>query len=214
MKSILLVGLGRFGRYMALKLQELGHEVLAVDENEERVNEALAYVTDAQIGDATNEAFIKTLGVRNFDICVVAIGDNFESSLETTALLKDHGAQFVLSRAATDIHAKLLLRNGADHVIYPVKQAADYAAVRYTTDHVLDYMSLSDDYSICEISVPSDWVGKSIVDLAVRSRFNINITAIKEGGKLKPLPRPQYVFTGNETLLIMGHVDDLHKFLK
>lgn len=214
MKSILLVGLGRFGRYMALKLQELGHEVLAIDENEERVNEALAYVTDAQIGDATNEAFIKTLGVRNFDICVVAIGDNFESSLETTALLKDHGAQFVLSRAATDIHAKLPLRNGADHVIYPVKQAADYAAVRYTTDHVLDYMSLSDDYSICEISVPSDWVGKSIVDLAVRSRFNINITAIKEGGKLKPLPRPQYVFTGNETLLIMGHVDDLHKFLK
>lgn len=214
MKSILLVGLGRFGRYMALKLQELGHEVLAIDENEERVNEALAYVTDAQIGDATNEAFIKTLGVRNFDICVVAIGDNFESSLETTALLKDHGAQFVLSRAATDIHAKLLLRNGADHVIYPVKQAADYAAVRYTTDHVLDYMSLSDDYSICEISVPSDWVGKSIVDLAVRSRFNINITAIKEGGKLQPLPRPQYVFSGHETLLIMGHVDDLHKFLK
>lgn len=122
MKSILLIGLGRFGRYMALKLQDLGHDVLAVDIDEERVNESLADVTDAQIGDATNEAFIKTLGARNFDLCVVAIGDDFESSLEATALLKDNGAQVVLARAATDIHAKLLLRNGADHVIYPVQQ--------------------------------------------------------------------------------------------
>lgn len=214
MKSVLLIGLGRFGRYMALKLQELGHDVLAVDVNEDRVNEALSYVTDAQIGDVTNEAFIKTLGVRNFDLCVVAIGDDFESSLEATALLKDHGAPMVLSRAATDIHAKLLLRNGADHVIYPVQQAANYAAVRYTTDHVLDYTALGEDYSICEISTPPEWVGKSILELAVRSRYHINIAATKRNGKLAPLPAPEYVFGGDETLLIMGHNNDIKRFLK
>ena len=119
MKSVLLVGLGRFGRHMAQKLQELHHEVLAIDKDEQRVNDALPFVTNAQIGDGTNEQFVRSLGVRNFDLCVVAIGDNFQSSLETTALLKECGAPFVLARAARDIHAKFLLRNGADDVIYP-----------------------------------------------------------------------------------------------
>lgn len=214
MKSILLIGLGRFGRYMALKLQELGHDVLAVDIDEERVNESLADVTDAQIGDATNEAFIKTLGARNFDLCVVAIGDDFESSLEATALLKDNGAQVVLARAATDIHAKLLLRNGADHVIYPVQQAANYAAVRYTTDHVLDFTALGEDYSICEIDVPTEWVGKSILELKVRTRYQLNVTAIKENGKLRPMPNPEHVFTEDQTVLVMGRNEDLRKFLQ
>lgn len=214
MKSVLLIGLGRFGRYIAMKMQELGHEVLAVDTDESRVNEALPYVTDAQIGDVTNEAYMQTLGVRNFDLCVVAIGEDFESSLEVTALLKDNGAPFVISRAATDLHARLLLRNGADHVIYPVKQAADYAAVRYTTDHVLDYMALSEEYSICEISVPADWVGKSILQLEVRRKYNLNIISIKENGKMKPLPAPNHVFAAHETLLVMGHNKDLRKFLK
>ena len=122
MKSVLLIGLGRFGRHMAEKLRELRHEVLAVDRDEQRVNDILPLVTNAQIGDSTNEQFIASLGVRNFDLCVVAIGDDFQSSLETTALLKEHGAPFVLSRAARDVHAKFLLRNGADDIIYPEKQ--------------------------------------------------------------------------------------------
>ena len=136
MKSVLLIGLGRFGRHMAAKLQELHHEVLAVDNNEERVNEALDLVTHAQIGDSTSEAFIASLGVRNFDLCVVAIGDDFQSSLETTALLKEQGARFVLSRAARDVHAKFLLRNGADDVVYPERETASWAAVRYSSDHI------------------------------------------------------------------------------
>ena len=131
MKSVLLIGLGRFGRHMAAKLQELHHEVLAVDKNEERVNDALDLVTHAQIGDSTSEAFIASLGVRNFDLCVVAIGDDFQSSLETTALLKEQGARFVLSRAARDVHAKFLLRNGADDVVYPERETASWAAVRH-----------------------------------------------------------------------------------
>lgn len=214
MKSILLIGMGRFGSYMALKLQEMGHEVLAVDRDEARINAVLQTVTDAKIGDSIDERFLETLGVRNFDLCVVAIGEDFESSLETTALLKDHGAQFVLARAATDLHARLLLRNGADKVIYPAKLAADYAAVRYTTDHVLEYMALSPDYSLYEMLVPQDWVGHSIKDLGVRARYHVNIIAIKEGSQIRSIPRPDYVFEGDDVILIMGHNNDLQKFLK
>ena len=168
MKSVLLIGLGRFGRHMAQRLQELHHEVLAVDRNEQRVNDILPLVTSAQIGDSTNEQFIMSLGVRNFDLCVVAIGDDFQSSLETTALLKEQGAPFVLARAARDVHAKFLLRNGADDVVYPEKQMANWAAVRYSADHIFDYIELSGDYSIFETAVPASWVGRTIVELAVR----------------------------------------------
>ena len=123
MKSILLIGLGRFGKHVAQKLYELKHQVMAVDMIEERVNEVLPYVTNAQIGDGTNEEFLSSLGVRNFDVCIVAIGDNFQSSLETTSLLKELGAKMVVSRAARDVHAKFLLRNGADEIVYPEKTA-------------------------------------------------------------------------------------------
>ena len=157
MKSVLLIGLGRFGRHMAAKLQELHHEVLAVDKNEERVNDALDLVTHAQIGDSTSEAFIASLGVRNFDLCVVAIGDDFQSSLETTALLKEQGARFVLSRAARDVHAKFLLRNGADDVVYPERETASWAAVRYSSDHIFDYIQLTPDHAIYEARLSASW---------------------------------------------------------
>ena len=132
MKSILLIGLGRFGRHMAEKLHELRHQVLAVDLDENRVNEVLPFVTNAQIGDSTNEAFVSSLGVRNFDLCIVAIGDNFQSSLETAALLKDLGARYVLARANREVHAKFLLRNGADSVVYPEQEMAVRTAVKYS----------------------------------------------------------------------------------
>ena len=124
MKNVLLIGLGRFGRHMAMDLNRLGHQVMAVDLNEERINDILPYVTNAQIGDSTNEQFIRSLGVNNYDLCIVAIGNNFQSSLETTALLKELGAQKVISRAERDVQAKFLLRNGADNVVYPEKQVA------------------------------------------------------------------------------------------
>lgn len=131
MKSILLIGLGRFGRHIAEELNKLGHEVMAVDENEDRVNAVLSIVTNAQIGDSTNAEFLEALGVRNFDVCIVAISGNFQSSLETTSLLKELGAKMVVSRAERDVQAKFLLRNGADEVLYPEKQLAKWAAIRY-----------------------------------------------------------------------------------
>ena len=117
MKSFLIIGLGRFGRHMAEKLIEEDNEVLAIDHNEERVETAMAHIRNVQIGDATNEEFIKLLGIRNFDVCVIAIGDNFQAALEITVLLKDYGANFVIARANRDVHKMLLLRNGADHVV-------------------------------------------------------------------------------------------------
>ena len=213
MKSVLLIGLGRFGRHMARKLQELDHEVLAIDDNEERVNEALSIVTNAQIGDATNEEFVKSLGVRNFDLCVVAIGDDFQSSLETTALLKENGAKFVLARASREVHAKFLLRNGADDVVYPESQMAEWAAVRYSSDHIFDYIELTEDYSIFETAVPVSWVGKTMVELAVRQKYRINILAIRRDGKVEPMPGPNHRFLLDETIFILGDNRDVQKFL-
>lgn len=214
MKSVLLIGLGRFGRHMAQKLRDLHHEVLAVDRDERRINDALPYVTNAQIGDSTNEQFIASLGVRNFDLCVVAIGDDFQSSLETTALLKEQGAPFVLSRATRDVHAKFLLRNGADDVIYPEKQMASWAAVRYSGDHIFDYVELTDEYAIYETSVPGAWIGKTVLELAVRQRYRINILAIKRAGTLEPMPGPNHCFRADETLFILGCNRDTQKFLQ
>lgn len=213
MKSILLIGLGRFGRHMAQKFSEMNHDVLAVDINEDRVNDVLPLVTNAQIGDSTNEQFIASLGVRDFDLCVVAIGDNFQSSLETTALLKDYGARFVLARANRDVHAKFLLRNGADDIVYPEKQMAIRAAVRFGSDNVFDYIELTNDHSIYETPIPESWVGKSIVQLAVRQKYHISILAIKRGEKLEPLPKPEHIFEQDETILIMGANKDIQKFI-
>lgn len=163
MKSILLIGLGRFGRHVAMKLDELHHQVMAVDKEEGRVEAVLPFVTSAQIGDATNEEFLSSLGVRNFDVCIVAIGDNFQNSLETTSLLKELGARMVVSRAARDVQAKFLLRNGADEVVYPERQLADWTAIRYSADHILDYIELDNDHSIFEVAVPDKWMGKTII---------------------------------------------------
>ena len=214
MKSILLIGLGRFGKHVALKLNELRHEVLAIDKDEDRVNEVLPYVTSAQIGDSTNEQFIASLGVRNFDLCIVAIGDNFQSSLETASLLKDYGASLVVARANRDVHAKFLLRNGADHVIYPERQVASWAAVRFSADNVFDYVQLTNDYSIYETPLPRDLVGKTIINLRVRQEHKINILAVKYQGRLEPLPGPEHVFRADETLLVMGSNKDLARFLR
>lgn len=204
MKSILVIGLGRFGRHMAKKFSEQNNDVMAIDINEERINNVLSVVTNALIGDATNEQFMETIGVRDFDLCVVAIGDNFQSSLETTALLKDLGAKFVLARASRDVHAKFLLRNGADDVIYTEKETAERLAVKYGSDNIFNYIELNDEYSIYEIAVPSSWLNKSILKVNVRSKYGISILATKQGNNIYPLPKPEHVFTDSESLMILG----------
>ncbi|MDO4168312.1 MAG: TrkA family potassium uptake protein [Lachnospiraceae bacterium] len=211
MKSILLIGLGRFGRHAAQKLDELGHQVMAVDKVEERVNDVLSYVTNAQIGDSTNPDFLEALGVDNFDVCIVAIGDDFQSSLETTSLLKELGAQFVVSRAARDVHRKFLLRNGADEVVYPEKQLASWTAIRYSSDHIFDYIELNEDYAIFEIPIPNSWVGKTIGEIDIRNKYHINIMAVKTGKKMNLTIRSDTRLSADQTMLVLGNNRDIQK---
>lgn len=212
MKTILLIGLGRFGRHIARKLNELNHQVMAVDQNEDRVNAVLPYVTNAQIGNSTSEEFLSSLGVRNFDVCIVAIGDNFQSSLETTSLLKELGAPKVVARAARNVQAKFLLRNGADEVVYPEKQMAIWTAIRFSSDHIADYVSLGDDHAIFEVTVPEGWVGKSIGQLDIRKRYNVNLLAIKQGGKFSmTVITPDTLLPANSTILVLGTYRNIQK---
>ncbi|MGN0280061.1 MAG: potassium channel family protein [Lachnospiraceae bacterium] len=211
MKSILLIGLGRFGKHIAMKLHELNHEVMAIDRQEDRVESILPYVTHAQIGDSMNEDFLKSLGVCNYDVCIVAIGNNFQSSLETTSLLKELGAKQVVSRAARDVQAKFLLRNGADEIVYPEKQLATWTAIRYSSDHIFDYIELDDDNAIFEIAVPSAWIGRTVGEINIRKKYNINIMALKRNGKLELTITPDTCFTQDAAMLVLGKNKDIQK---
>ena len=214
MKSILLIGLNHFGAMIATQLHELGHQVLAVDRDEARVNAVLPIVTDAQIGDSTNEAFLRSLGINNFDVCIVTISDDFQSSLETTSLLKELGGKLVVSRADREIQAKLLSKNGADEVINPEKQAARWAAIRYASNHILDYIRLDDDHAIYEVSVPKDWIGKSIGHIDIRKRYGISIMAIKEDGKMILSVTPETILDGDSMMLVLGERKAMQKCLR
>ena len=211
MKSILLIGLGRFGKHIAIHLNELGHQVMAVDCVEERVEAVLPIVTNAQIGDSTNADFLKSLGIGNFDVCIVAIGNDVQSSLETTSLLKELGANLVVSRATRDVQQKFLLRNGADEVVYPEKQLAKWVAIRYTADHIIDYVELDGDHAMFEVPTPRGWIGRTVGQIDIRKKYNINIMGLKRNGKLEMVVTPDTVLSGEATMLVIGEYKDLQK---
>ena len=211
MKNILLIGAGRFGRHIAVQLSQLGHQVMAVDTNEERINDVLPYVTNAQIGDSTNAEFLHSLGIGNFDVCLVTIGGSFQNSLETTSLLKELGAKCVVSRAERDVQAKFLLRNGADHVVYPEKQVAKWAAIRYSSNHIFDYVEIDDQNAIFEVEIPEGGIGKSVGELDIRRKYGINILGIKRSGKTEVSITPDTVLSGETTILALGEYKTLQK---
>ncbi|MCI9104341.1 MAG: TrkA family potassium uptake protein [Lachnospiraceae bacterium] len=204
MKAILLIGLGRFGRHIAMKFNDLNHQIMAVDHDEERVNAALPFVTSAQIGDSTNEEFLSSLGIRNFDACIVTIGDNFQNSLETASLLKELGAKKVIARASRGVQEKFLLRNGADEVVYPEKQLASWTAIRCTSEHILDYMELDREYSIFELAIPNEWSGRTIIQLDIRKKYGINILGVRENGKLNMNIVPDTILSREKSILVLG----------
>ena len=214
MKNVLLIGLGRFGTHIAMQLARLNHQIMAVDCNEERVNKVMPYVTNAQIGDSTDVDFLQSLGIGNFDVCIVAIGDSFQNSLETTSLLKELGAKLVVSRAEWDVQEKFLLRNGADDVVYPEKQVARWAAIRYTADHIRDYIQVDEAHAIFEVEVPVNWIGRTVGELDVRKKYNINIMAVKKDGKVNMVVSPDTVITDDVTLLVLGEYKQLQKCFK
>lgn len=214
MKTVLLIGFGRFGANMAKELNNLGCQVMAVDINEDRVNDAPNYITRAQIGDSTKKEFLKSLGVKNFDLCVVTISDDFQSSLETTSVLKELDAKFIVSRAANDAQEKFLRLAGADDVIYPESQMAKWAAIRYGLDNILDYIELDENHAIIEVNVPKGWIGKSIGVLDVRRRFGINIMGVKQNNVLNVEITPDTVLSENKTLFAVGEYRALQKCFK
>lgn len=214
MKSVLLVGAGQFGVHLAKKLSELDNEIMVVDSNEERIDAILPCATSARIGDASSVEFLEALDVEDFDLCFVTIGDDFQDSLETTSLLKELGAQRVISRASNDVHAKFLLRNGADAIIYPEKQVAEWAAIKCGSNHILDFMDLGNDCGLYEIEVPYEWVGKTLAGLDVRRKYNINILGTKENGTLNISMSPDSVFTQGESVLVLGTNKNIRKCFK
>ena len=209
MKSVLVIGMGRFGRHLAHKMLELGNDVMIVDKDAELVERFSGRYTDSYIGDCTNEDVIKALVANNFDLHFVTIGEDFQSSLVITSLLKQYGARHVIAKSNQDIQHDLLKKIGADEVVYPEREAAEKLAIRYNQKNIFDYIQLSGEYSICEIPVVSEWVGKTIIALDVRRRYNLNIIAIKQGDILQPTPGPDYVFKKDDHIVIIGKSDDI-----
>ena len=211
MKNILLIGLGRFGKYTAKKLNEFGHDVLAVDRDEECVNKVMDCVTSARIGDATNGDFLRTLGIKDFDLCIVGVGDAFLEALEITSLLKELGAKKVISRATSATMEKFLLRNGADAVVFPERQLANWTAIRYSSDHIENYIDVTDGYAIYELKVPAQWDRKRIDEIDVRRRYGISILGIRNG-KMNMNPAYDFVMRKEDTMLVLGKNEEVQRF--
>ena len=213
MKSILVIGIGRFGKHLCVDLVNNGNDVMAVDEHEENLEDILSIVTSAKIADCTKVEVLRSFGVRNFDICFVCIGTNFQSSLEITSQLKELGASYVISKATRDIQAKFLLRNGADEVVYPDRDIAKRIATKVSANHVYDYLEMG-DYSIYEICAMEEWIGKSIKQLNFRVKYNANILGIKKEGESTLLPDADHIFSADEHLMVIGKKEDIDHIVK
>lgn len=215
MKNILVIGAGRFGTYLIQGFSEQGDEILVIDKDEDRLGKVLPFVTASLIGDSTDPDFMGNIGVNNFDICAVCIGDNFQNSLETTSLLKELGAKFVIARASRDVQEKLLLRNGADEVVYPEKNMAKWTAIRFSSENVKDYIPVPGDYSIFEVNIPKSWVGKSMVELNIRQNMHLNIIAVnnKDDSELNMNYNPSDPFREGQSIMVIGSDEDLKKHL-
>ena len=211
MKTVLIIGLGRFGRHLATRMAKLGNEVMVVDQDAEVVEKLLPIVTDGKIGDCTDEEVLRSLGVNNYDLCFVCTGSSFQSSLEITDQLKVLGAKKVISKADRDIQAKFLLKNGADEVVYPNRDIAEKMAVRCSMNNVFDYVELSQGYSIYEIPPLPKWVGRTVGEVDIRRQYSLSIISTKKAGKLDMLPGAGHVIEADEHLVVIGLQKDIDR---
>ena len=210
MKSVLIIGAGQFGIHIARRMAELRCEIMVVDSDEGRINSILPYVTNAQIGNSTNAEFMESLGIDDFDVCIVTISSSFQDSLETTALLKELGAKKVIARAQNDVQEKFLLRNGADETVYPEKLTAIRVATKEAHDDILDVFQLDRNINIYEVKVPANWSNKTIADLDIRRKHNLNIIAVRAEDRLV-LPMPDMILTTDDAVLLLGNIKDIQK---
>lgn len=211
MKSILIIGMGKFGTLLGSKLMDLGNEVMIVDKDEDRINELSPLYTNALIGNCTHEGVLKSIGVNNFDICFVTIGEDFQASLEITSQLKELGAKHVISKAEREIQEKFLLRNGADEIVYPERDIAIKLAIKCNGKNIFDFIELSDKFAIYEIAVPTKWAKHSLKDMDIRNKYKVNVLAVKKGADIIPITDPDYVISTDDHLIIMGEHNDITK---
>ncbi len=210
-KSVLIIGMGRLGSHLAEKMQDLGHDVMILDNKQERIAALASRFSDARIAEYTHEDVLASLGIPSFDICFITVGDNLEASMLTTITLKKLGAKYVAARARDDIQCELLKKIGADEIIYADGETADKLAIRHNGNNIFDYVALSDGYAIFEVPIIKSWEGKSIMGLDVRKKFKINIIAIKRDGKIDPVPMPDFVFREGDHIFVIGKSKDVFK---
>ena len=210
MKSVLILGAGNFGSMLARQMNAMGYDIMIADQREDRINAVMPYVTDAQIGECTNPDFLRRLGVGNYDLCVVSICENFQTSLEATSLLKEFGAKQVISRAKNEIQEKFLLRNGADEVVYPEKHVALRLSTKYASDKILDFIQFDGGDAIYEMAVPAHWSGKSLRELDIRRKYNINIISLRRGGQSSAL-RPDENFQDGDVVYALGEMKNIQR---
>ena len=210
-KSVLIIGIGKFGAHLAEKMQDLGHDVLIFDRNEAAIEGLSTRFADAQVGDFTNEDVLREIDVASYDVVCVTLGDDFEASMVTTMLLKRLGAKYVVVRARSEIECDLLRKVGADEIVYADGDATDRLAMRMGGNNILDYIQLTGGYAIFEVPILKSWAGKSIAELEVRSRYKVNIVAIKNEEMLDPTPSPDYRFKPDDKILVIGKSRDVFR---
>jgi trk system potassium uptake protein TrkA len=216
MKSFVVIGMGRFGSNLTKTLAKLGHDVLAIDADIKKIQEISQYVTNAVVCDYRDENALKSLGVRNFDCAVVAISDDVEANIFLTSILKDLGVSQVVAKAVNDLHARVLKQVGADMVVFPEKDMGAKVAQSLTSTNILDFIELSDKYTIAEIKTPLKWVGKSLKQLKLRSEYGVNVVAIKNlnSEEIDISPNPDYFFKDSDILVIIGADEDMNKLIE
>ena len=213
-KEFAVIGLGRFGGSICRTLAEQGMEVMAIDINEDRVNDYSMIASHAVVGDSTDEKVLKELGIRNFDHVVVAIGDNIQASILTTIILKEHGVQNITVKAQNDYHEKVLVKIGADHVVHPERDMGKRIANTMISNSVLDYLELSDEHSIVEIVASEKIDGHSILNLDIRAKYGINIVAIKRKNEIIVSPQANEIINEKDILIVIGADVDINRFEK
>lgn len=214
MKSYIVIGLGRFGTEVARRLYEMGCEVLAVDNNSELVQHISSEVTQAVVADARDKDVLRALGAKDFDCAVVAIGGNLADSVLATMNVKELGIPQVVCKAHDEIHRQVLLKLGADQVVIPEQEHAAKLARSLSSNNVLDYIELSEDYAIIEVPAPKSWVGKSLKELNIRAKLGVNILAVKQGARINVSPAAEYTIAGQDVMVVLGHTDALKKVQK
>ena len=212
MKSVLLIGMGKFGCTLGERLLKMGDEVVVVDKNEDVIDALAPKYENALITDCMVFDNLRALDIPSFDVCLVTIGDNFQASLEITSNLKDLGAKRVISKASTEIQRKFLMRTGADEVIYPDRDIAEKLAVRINSTKVINYIDLDSDYSIFEIAVPAKWIKKKLVDVNPRGKFGMNILSVKHGKEVISSLDGNFVFSEEDQLVVFGNTEKILAF--